>query len=543
MIAAALALAAALVAGEQAPPAETPGAVAYREGRYDEAAELLTAENAGQPTYDGLLRLGLAEGRRQRLPQAREAFGRAIALDPARAEAWLERGGLSFLEKQYPQAVADLQRALERAPDEYTRDLLASALHLAGRSDEALAQWNRLGRPLVGQVELSGLQFTREKLVRGELAFQPGQMLRLSELRESRLRLNELGIFDRVTVRPVPRSGGGADVQLAAVERHGLFSSPLDAGLSLGVGALQRHVHLRYSNLGGQGVNLSGRYRFAANQPELSLGGDWPRPFGWPLVLRLQGSRGEQPYEADGAFRARTRGARVAVRHVLGQRGVLELGYGIERRRFDVPRSDAPGGRVAGLDLVLEARLVDGFRQRLDTRLFVARPSSWLGSELSFGRAEARLVYKVYLEPPQGAALEPSVLALQLKGGWLSAEAPLDQWLGVGASPEMDWPVRGHRLYRDGVLGLATPLARGVGLANLEWRRRLYRGTAIQLGVAAFVDGAHLGPTVSDARRNYLDGGAGLRLAFRAGPLLRLDFAHGLLDGSDSLSLGLGYIF
>ncbi len=540
MTVAALLVAAALLAD---PVPESPGAAAYREGRWDEAATLLAQEAARQPSYDGLLKLGLAEGRRQRLSEARAAFDRAIALDPARAEAWLERGGLSFLEKQYPQAVPDLQRALERAPDEYTRDLLASALHLAGRSDEALAQWNRLGRPRVGQVELSGLQFTREKLVRGELAFHPGQVLRLSELRQSRLRLNELGIFDRVTVRPVPRSGGSADVQLAAVERHGLFSSPLDAGLSLGVGAIQRQVHLRYSNLGGRGVNLSGRYRFAPNQPELTLGGDWPRPFGWPVVLRLQGSRGEQPYEADGAFRARTRGARVAVRHVLGQRGVLEVGYGIERRSFDVPRPDAPGGLVAGLDLALDARLVDGFRQRLDARLTVARPTPWLGSDLSFGRAEARLAYKVYLAPPQGAPLEPSVLALQLKGGWLSAEAPLDQWLGVGASPEMDWPVRGRRLYREGALGVSTPLAREVGLANLEWRQRVYRGTAIQIGLAAFLDGALLGQTASAGRREYLDAGAGLRLAFRAGPLLRLDFAHGLLDGSDNLSLGLGYIF
>lgn len=537
---AALLLAATLLAE---PVPESPGAAAYRAGRWDEAATLLAAENAAQPTYAGLLALGLAEGRRQRFGEARAAFDRAVALDPARAEAWLERGGLSFLEKRYPAAVADLQRALARAPDEYTRDLLASALHLAGRSDEALGQWNRLERPLVGQVELSGLQHTRETLVRDELAFQPGRLLRLSELRETRLRLNELGIFDRITVRPVPRSGGSADVQVAAVERHGLFSSPLDAGLSLGVGAVQRRVQLRYSNLGGRGVNLSGRYRFAPHQPELVLEGDWPRPFGLPGVLRLKGARGEQPYEADGAFRARSRGARAAFRHVLGQRSVLELAYGVERRSFDVPRPDAQGGVVAGLEGALDSRLVDGFRQRLDLRLSAATATGWLGSDFPFSRAEARLVYKVYLTPPQGATLEPSVLALHLKHGWLSSEAPLDQWWAVGASPEMEWPVRGRRLYREGALGVTTPLAREISLANLEWRRRLYRGTAIQIGVATFLDGARLGPIAGAGRQSYLDGGVGLRLGFRAGPMLRLDYAHGLLDGSDNLSLGLGYIF
>ncbi len=536
---AALLLAAALL--PEPPP--SPGAAAYGEGRWEEAATLLAAENARQPTYDGLLKLGLAEGRRQRYAEARAAFDRAVALDPSRAEAWLERGGLSFLEKQYPAAVADLQQALARVPDDYTRDLLASALHLAGRSDEALAQWNRLERPLVGQVELTGLQFTRETLVRDELAFQPGRLLRLSELRETRLRLNELGIFDRVTVRPVPRSGGSADVQVAAVERHGLFSSPLDAGLSLGVGAVQRHVQLRYANLGGRGVNLAGRYRFAPNQPELSLEGDWPRPFGWPVVLRIKGVRGEQPYEAEGAFSARTRGARLAVRHVLGARSVLEAAYAVERRSFDVPRPDAQGGVVAGLEAALDSRLVDGFRHRLDLRLAAARADGWLGSDFPFSRAEARLIYKAYLSPPQGATLEPSVLALQLKHGWLGSEAPVDQWWGVGASPEMEWPVRARRLYRDGALGVTTPLTREASLANLEWRRRLYRGTAIQIGLATFLDGARLGPTAGEGRQTYLDGGVGLRLGFRAGPMLRLDYAHGLLDGSDNLSLGLGYIF
>ena len=122
-------------------------------------------------------------------------------------------------------------------------------------------------------------------------------------------------------------------------------------------------------------------------------------------------------------------------------RGVLELAYGVERRSFDVPRPDAQGGVVAGLEGALDSRLVDGFRQRLDLRLSAGTAAGWLGSDFPFSRAEARLVYKAYLSPPQGATLEPSVLALpvaKLADGVVVGSALVRLIDESGGSPGLD---------------------------------------------------------------------------------------------------------
>ena len=114
------------------------------------AGALLLTGNPSLDSYEGLVARGLARGREGRLEDAGRAFDAAILRDSSRPEAWAERGGLRFLEKRYDDAARDLETALRLRESEYTRDLLATTLHLAGRSDESLAVWNPLGRPLVG---------------------------------------------------------------------------------------------------------------------------------------------------------------------------------------------------------------------------------------------------------------------------------------------------------------------------------------------------------------------------------------------------------
>jgi hypothetical protein len=108
--------------------------------------------------YDGLVSRGLEAGRAGRYDDAARALDGAIALDPGRPEAWTERGGVRFLEARYENAVVDLRRSLALREDDYVRDLLASALHLAGRETEALAAWRSAGcrrRPTVSRAARS----------------------------------------------------------------------------------------------------------------------------------------------------------------------------------------------------------------------------------------------------------------------------------------------------------------------------------------------------------------------------------------------------
>jgi Surface antigen variable number repeat len=523
-----------------------------------EALHVLANQVAQAPSYEGWVKLGLAYARQQQMGAARQALDSAIALDPRQATAWIERGGLAFMEKDYAAAARDLEAALRLTPeDAYARDLLASSLQLAGRSDEALGQWNRIGQPRLGEVRLTGLVHTRERLVQRELRARPGDLLQLDDLRASRQGLAELGIFERVTLRTAPKGGGVVDLEGAFVERHGFAASSLDFVLGTAVQAVQGRVRVRYTNLAGLGLSLGGEYRFQKNRPEVSLFGDIPRPFGLPATLRVLGFRGRQGYDVDGEFTRRARGFQLGARHVQGPRVVLELGFDARERQFSLPRPDVAPGWVAGPRLAGELRILERYRQRLDARGSLFWAPSILGARIRYTRAELGLVYKLHLAAPDGSSIEPSMLAWQVKGGHVSAQTPLDEQLAAGGSPEMTWPLRGRRMYQDGRLGASTPLGRSLLLSNIEWRRRLYKGTVVQLGVVAFYDAAWQdlvrGGQVegrasgcdpgSPCSVDFHDIGLGLRFGFRGGPLLRFDWGHGLTDGRDELSIGLGYFF
>ncbi len=519
------------------------GLRAYAEGRYEEAATQLAAAQAQTPTFDGWLTLGLAYGRTQRFAQARQAFDAALALDARRPEAWLERGGLAFLERDYPAATRDLEQALLRAPtDAYARDLLATSLHLAGRGEDALRVWNRAGQPLLARLTLSGLEATRERVVRRELTLSEGDVLSLGDLRRSRLRLRELGIFERLTLRPSPLGDGRADLEAAFVERHGLYTTRVEFAASSAILATQGRARLRYANLGGAAVNLGAEWRWQTRRPQVGLYAELPRPFGLPATLRVQGARGRQAYDSGGEVSAHTRSLDVVVRHVAGPGTLVQLDLRARSRRFSRPRADAPQGLVLGPELGLEQRLLDGGRLELDAGLRLFHSLTALGADLSYGRAIATLEGRVFLASRDGTAVERSLLAFRLRAGRAGAATPLDELFAPGASPEMELPLRAHRQLRRGVIG-ATPMGRALVLGNVEWRRRVWSSAALQTGLVAFYDGARIAAREPATAARLHDVGLGLRVALRGAATLRADYAWSLSDRGRSFSLGLGQVF
>ena len=520
----------------------TAGLAAASDGRYEEAVRLLQEAEAGQVCpYDCLVALGLSQGRLGRLTEARRSLDRALALDPPRPEALVERGGLLFLEARYDEAAKDLDRALAIREDAYTRDLLASALHLAGRSEEALRRWNAAGLPIVQSLRFEGLSRTRDEVARREVTLAPGEVLDLRRLRESRARLEEVGVFDRVTLRPVPLGEGRADLEVALSERYG-FGSLTELLVGGGVGALQKRLRLRYANLGGSGVTLGGQYRWQQNRPEAALFLTWPRPFGAPVYLRVQGDRGRQAYDLGGRFESRYRGLEASVRGVLGERTVGGIGLEARDRSFSRPRADTRPGALVGWSATIERRLVEGRRIRATASLRFFQATRAIASDVDSVQLGAGTTFFAYPSPPEGRLIERSVLAVQLRGGWSSTGSPLDRWFAPGASPEMDLPLRAHRRTREGVLG-ETPLGRSIALANVEWRRRFYDSPVFGVGAVLFCDLAHIGATPENRARTLQDVGVGVRLKLGPASVLRFDYGHGLADGNNALSLGIGQLF
>ncbi|HET9315033.1 MAG TPA: hypothetical protein VFQ51_05560, partial [Vicinamibacteria bacterium] len=144
----------------------------------------LQAPAPSEATYEGLVALGLEQAREGRPLEARATLERAILLDSRRPEALVERSGLDFLEARYDAAAAGLARALSLRDDPYARELRASALQLAGRYEDALDEWNRLGQPALGEVRILGLAKTRDRVARRELRFGEGTLVRADAFRE-----------------------------------------------------------------------------------------------------------------------------------------------------------------------------------------------------------------------------------------------------------------------------------------------------------------------------------------------------------------------
>ena len=264
---------------QAAASAREAGLTAYKAGRYEEAARLLQEVVATENDYEALVALGVSLGKLGRNAEATAAFDRAISLDAGRPEARVERGGLRFIEHRYDDAVRDLEGALAIRKDGYTRNLLASSYHLVGRSEDALREWNELGQPVLGETTLTGFGHIHAGVARRELTLRGGEMLDVDGLRESRLRLQEVGVFSRVVLRPVPRQEGRADLEVAVHERHAFGSIPEFVGTAAG-NALVKKVRLRYFGLFGSAINVGAQYRWEKSRPKKSVSLDWARFLG-----------------------------------------------------------------------------------------------------------------------------------------------------------------------------------------------------------------------------------------------------------------------
>jgi tetratricopeptide (TPR) repeat protein len=494
-------------------------------------------------SYEALVERAIALGRADRRVEAAALLDRAVTSSPERPEAWVERGGLSFLDGRYEPAIADLRRALAIRDDPYVRDLLASSLQLAGRELEALAVWNALGKPTLGRVEISGLKVTHDDVARREVGIEVGSVLTPKAVRAARRRLGETGIFEKVTLRPKPRGDGSADLSVALLERHGFAHGPVDLLVTTGVGLAWQRVRLRYANLGGTGLGFGGTWRWQKNRPETSLELRWPRPFGLPVYLDLSGSRGEQAYELGEPFAIRQRGFDLGARHVLRNGSLLSLGLRLRERNVSSSRPDAAPGRILGLQAGLEGRLLETRRNHFDASAHLLAADPVIGSQLSYLQGEAELRYEGIVSRPEGRSVERSVAAARLRGGWGSSGLPVDEMHAVGVSFESDIPLRAHPLTRQGIIG-RNPVGRSFLVLNAEWRQRLLHRSLFDIGAVAFMDTAGVWqPAQGSASRVLVDAGVGLRVSLLAGATLRIDQAWGLRDGGRSLSIGLNQAF
>jgi len=493
--------------------------------------------------YDELVALGISLGREGKHAEAAAVFDRAIALDATRPEARVERGGLRFLERRYTDAVHDLEEALAiRDQDGYARHLLASSYQLGGRTDDALREWNELGQPALGAITVTGLRHIHTGVALRELTVHEGEMLELSDLRKSRRRLEEVGVFSKVVLRPVLREEGKADLEVALKERHAFGSIPEFLARAT-ANAVTKKVRLTYYGLFGSAINVGGYYRWEKERPKKSILLEWARPLWIPLNFRTIADRETQPFSVNGSTTMKAEGVEVGARRVIGPRTVIQLGFKTRDRQFSEVRPDTPPGVVRGLSLGLEHRFWESHRRRLDFSLSGFKAGSPLGSDVDYPKAVTSLRYQDILSTPDNTNMEKSVIVARALGGWGGDDMPLDDlfMLGIGSS-DTDYPLRTFKLRKNGVLG-ESPMGRSLGMFNVEWRQRLASYRGVQGGFVLFYDAARLERTAQGQDQGFEAVGGGLRLSV-FGSFLRLDYAISISgDSRHALTAGYGQVF
>ncbi|MFO0722434.1 MAG: POTRA domain-containing protein [Myxococcota bacterium] len=126
-------------------------------------------------------------------------------------------------------------------------------------------------------IVVRGVENTRRALVEGELTIAPGEVLRESDLLESQRNLLRLGVFRRVTVKPIDEEAEAAEKDvLVEVKEAKQSSFELGGGLSTeeGVRVFATYTH---SNLLGSALRFQANAR-ANVQPFLFLYGESVRP-------------------------------------------------------------------------------------------------------------------------------------------------------------------------------------------------------------------------------------------------------------------------
>ena len=161
--------------------------------------------------------------------------------------------------------------------------MLATSLFLRGRFEAALREWNRLGQPVMQDVRVLGTKHVKPAWVQREVTAPQGVMLEPKHLEGTRLRLAETGLFRVSQTRPVPLGGGKVDLEVAVVERHGLWDHWSEFVARMAVYAFSEKVRLRYYNLLDSGIMVNGEYKWERTQPRLIGGIYWPRPAGLPV--------------------------------------------------------------------------------------------------------------------------------------------------------------------------------------------------------------------------------------------------------------------
>lgn len=469
---------------------------------------------------------GVSLAREGRLEEGGAALDAGAERCPSESAPLRELAGLRLRQGDFDAAAELAARAVALSnTDAHSLQTLGAARYLAGRELDALAAWNRLGRPRIDHVDVRARRAKPPEVIR-HLGLRSGEPLSPGSLETARRRLGELPAARASRLWYAPRSDGTVQVVAAVQERSGLPTGVAELGAS-GVRALvSRTVEVQVAGPLHAGDAWWAGWGFEEHRPRLYLAMAAPLP-PTGAVWRAEGLWQRETFLA--AVEERARASLEVSRWETGAVR-WHLRTSVDRWR--------DRGRYLSLGTGGQLRLAG---DRLAASAKVEGWSSPDGGD-AFAAGAAALEWR--------SAARPEGLLWSARAGtaFTGAEAPRGLWPGAGEGRARPYLLRAHPLLEGGVVAgpaFGRLLVHG-GVEAFGWLPPEALGLPVRSGLTAFLDLAAVGaeteePTAGQeaARRFHADMGLGIRIGLPSGRgALRLDLARGWRDGAVAATAG-----
>ena len=314
----------------------------------------------------------------------------------------------------------------------------------------------------VGRIDIRGNRVTKDKVIRRQLQFGPGQLYDTVAAEQSRRRLQETGLFEKVSITPY---GGGAGVRNALVEVSEAKTAQflIGAGISSNAGLLgsvsltERNFDLfawprGWSDIAaGRAFKGGGQTLRISAEPGTELMRfriDWREPYLFDKPYALGASSyvftsGRETYDES------RYGGLLSLGHRFPNRWYAEVAGRIEGVRVDNFSTKVPSDvlDVAGTTALVSVKgtLV---RDRTDSRWLPSKGDRIsLSYEQVFGDftfARTRADYHVYYTVYRDALERKHILAGRIAGGAIFGDSPVfERFYGGGLGSIRGFRYRG----------------------------------------------------------------------------------------------------
>ena len=440
-----------------------------------------------------------------------------------------ELAGMRFAEHRWNDAIRLSQQAVARDPqDRYAWDVLGSSRFILDQPAEALDAWNHADKPRVDAVQIDGLQHARYQIIAGFLGVTPGTLLTADALRLAERRARDLPDQTASAVTYRPGADGFAQVDVAIVEHQRRPRGPFAWAARGAQFAINRELEIDVPGRFGQGDLWSASWRWWAGRPRVAVGFAAPRLGALRGIWRVDASWDSQTYTlsdstAPEPTETRLHGS-LSVSDWLTSHVRYAVSGGVDS--WDGARAASLGGSIErhwfgdGLTAVVES-------------------TAWR----PFNGGPAFHAFGVRLALRSAQATEGWTYRADASADRVSDASPLGLWPGAGDGHARDALLRAHPLLTGGIIDLraqnGAAFGRTLTHGTVETARWLPLHLPIGIAVAGFADTALTSRAVERGRVFQVDLGAGLRLKVPgAAGVVRIDAAHGMLDGANALSLG-----